>query len=89
MALHELVTNALKYGALSEPNGYVEVDCKITNKRSLRLVWQERGGPPVSPPTRRGFGSKMISDLLKADLGAEIEVDYRPTGLRCQIVFDI
>lgn len=89
MALHELVTNALKYGALSVPEGYVEVDCELRDTRSLRIVWQESDGPAVSPPTQRGFGSKMISNLLKAELSAEIEVDYRPDGLRCEIVFEV
>jgi PAS domain S-box-containing protein len=89
MALHELTTNALKYGSLSKADGYVEVDCELLDKESFRLVWQERNGPLVSPPTHRGFGSKMISDLLRIDLRAEVEVDYRPEGLRCEIAFKV
>lgn len=89
MALHELATNALKYGALSEPSGYVEVDCELTDQDSLRLVWQERDGPPVSPPTNHGFGSRMINTLLKLDLGAEVEIEYHPEGVRCEIVFKV
>ncbi|AHD03199.1 sensor histidine kinase [Leisingera methylohalidivorans] len=89
MALHELTTNALKYGALSEPGGYVEVACERLEQKDglLRLVWQERNGPPVVAPTRRGFGSKMIDTVLKFDLGGEVEVDYRSDGLRCVITF--
>ncbi|MBY6140956.1 PAS domain S-box protein [Leisingera daeponensis] len=89
MALHELTTNALKYGALSEPNGYVEVACESLDQRGglLRIVWRERNGPPVVEPTRRGFGSKMIDTILKFDLGGEVEVDYRPDGLQCVISF--
>ncbi|MHA3980977.1 sensor histidine kinase [Halovulum sp. GXIMD14794] len=89
MALHELVTNALKYGALSVPDGYVEVDCELRNDHSLRILWREIDGPPVSPPDQLGFGSKMIRNLLKAELNAEIEVDYQPDGLRCEIVFEV
>jgi len=91
MALHELTTNALKYGALSEPEGYVEVTCeKIEDTGDLlRLVWQECKGPPVVTPTRRGFGSKMIDTILKFDLGGEVEVDYRSDGLRCVIMFRV
>lgn len=89
IAMHELVTNALKYGALSEPNGFVEVDCRYIDQSHLRLIWQEQGGPPVVPPTHRGFGSKMISSLLKIDLQAEVDIDYRPDGVRCEIAFQV
>ncbi|HDZ38682.1 MAG TPA: sensor histidine kinase [Marinobacter sp.] len=88
MALHELATNALKYGALSHPDGYVQVECEM-NDDMLRLVWHERDGPPVLPPTHRGFGTKMISDLLQVDLQARVDVDYRPDGLRCEIAFRV
>lgn len=89
MALHELTTNALKYGALSEPDGYVEVTCEPLDPGEglLRLVWQERDGPPVVAPTHKGFGSKMIHTVLRSDLGGEVEVDYRPEGLCCVVTF--
>jgi PAS domain S-box-containing protein len=89
MALHELATNALKYGALSEPGGYITVECELVGENLLRMVWQERDGPPVSPPSRQGFGSKMINTLLKFDLGAEVRIDYNPEGLRCEIEFEV
>lgn len=91
MALHELVTNALKYGALSKTGGYVQVDCAfpVNGDNRFRLVWQERDGPPVAPPTRRGFGSKMINTVLTAQLSANVEFDYSPEGVRCVIEFDV
>lgn len=89
MALHELATNALKYGALSEPSGYVAVDCELVAQDVLRLVWQERDGPPVSPPADRGFGTRMIKTLLKFGLGAEVEIRYHAEGVRCEIVFKL
>ncbi|WP_424933502.1 sensor histidine kinase [Amaricoccus macauensis] len=89
MALHEMATNALKYGALSEPQGYVQVDYARQDRETgpVRLVWQERDGPPVAPPTRQGFGSKMINTVLKFNLSAEVAFDYRPEGVRCEMVF--
>jgi PAS domain S-box-containing protein len=91
MALHELTTNALKYGALSEPGGSVDVRCEREGGKDtgpVRVVWQERDGPPVAPPARRGFGSKMIDTVIRSDLGAEVTIEYRPEGVRCEIVFD-
>ncbi|SPH18662.1 Blue-light-activated histidine kinase [Defluviimonas aquaemixtae] len=90
MALHELVTNALKYGALSVPEGYVTVDYDWEGgpyASSLRLVWQENDGPAVSPPEHRGFGSKMIEIVLKTDLSADIVFDFRKEGLWCEVSF--
>lgn len=89
MALHEMATNALKYGALSEPQGHVQVDYARQDGETgpVRLVWQERDGPPVAPPTRQGFGSKMINTVLKFNLSAEVAFDYRPEGVRCEMVF--
>lgn len=90
MALHELVTNALKYGALSDPRGYVQFDCIREDHEgtgAVRLIWQERDGPPVVPPTRQGFGSRMISQVIAVDLSAKVDLDYRSEGVRCEIVF--
>jgi len=89
MALHELATNALKYGALSTPHGYVRIDCTPPDRPNapLRLIWQEHDGPTVVPPTREGFGSRMIRTVLQADLEAEVEFAYRPEGVRFEITF--
>ena len=87
MAFHELVTNALKYGALSCETGQVRVDYERDEQDRLQLVWREHGGPPVVPPTRRGFGTKMIGLVLKAELGAEVRFDFAPEGFSCALGF--
>ena len=84
MALHELGTNALKYGALSVEQGSVAVRWSTSGDR-FRLRWEERGGPPVSPPTHRGFGSRMIERGLAAELRGEARIDWRPEGVVCTI----
>jgi len=84
MALHELGTNAVKYGALSVPTGEVSIAWTWGDDR-LNLVWTERGGPPVTPPTSRGFGSRMIERGLKTDLDGEARLIFAETGLVCEI----
>lgn len=88
MAMHELCTNALKYGALSAPDGRIEVRWTIDEDaqgKRLRLKWEEKQGPPVQPPARRGFGSRMIERALASELGGEIKLEFRPEGLVCSI----
>jgi two-component sensor histidine kinase len=84
MALHELSTNALKYGALSNDGGFVTVGWSTDGGR-LRLEWRETGGPPVTRPTRRGFGSRMIERGLAAELAGTVTIDYAPSGLVCTV----
>jgi PAS domain S-box-containing protein len=84
MALHELGTNAFKYGALSTEGGRVSIGWTQDRGR-LRLVWRESGGPPVEPPGRRGFGSRLIERGLAADLGGTASLSFDPAGLRCDI----
>lgn len=84
MALHELATNAAKYGALSTAGGHVEVTWAIAGA-ALRLVWREAGGPPVAPPTRRGFGARLIERGLARELAGRAAIDYAPTGVVCTI----
>ncbi|AWN48651.1 histidine kinase [Methylobacterium terrae] len=84
MALHELATNAVKYGALSNAQGRVILNWDVVDGASpgrLWLRWEEIGGPPVAEPTRRGFGSRMIERVLAAELGGTAEVEYRPRGV--------
>ena len=84
MAFHELATNAVKYGALTGEVGRILLDWDIVGgslPRTLRLTWQECDGPPVCPPTRRGFGSRMIERALADELQGHAEIDYRPDGI--------
>lgn len=79
MTVHELATNACKYGALSRAEGLVEVDWVLGEGR-LDLAWRESGGPPVTGPSREGFGSRLITQLAR-QLGGEAEFVWRPEGL--------
>lgn len=88
MALHELATNAAKYGALSVDQGRVAVTwCLTGGDGDARLVldWREGGGPPVKAPERQGFGSRLLVQGLSADLGAAAQLAYDPAGLHCRI----
>ena len=89
MGLHELTTNAVKYGALSPAaaHGSVEIRWEIKKDRvsRLRLTWIERGGPVVSPPTRRGFGTTLVERSLARDLGGVVALNFAPAGVECTI----
>lgn len=85
MALHELATNALKYGALSVPEGWVTIHWDANGAIDLR--WEESGGPPVSPPTRQGFGSRVLNRALAAELDGAIDLRFAPAGVTCAIRF--
>jgi len=91
MVFHELGTNAGKYGALSLPGGMVTVVWHVDPGAPHRLTlhWEERGGPPVSPPARKGFGSRLIAATLKSDLAGEARIDYRPSGLVCVLTLSL
>jgi PAS domain S-box-containing protein len=84
MALHELATNAAKYGALSNEAGRIEVGWEISGER-FRMRWAERGGPHVCPPARRGFGSRLVERGLAAELGGTVRLAYEPAGVTCTI----
>ncbi len=83
LAVHELMTNAVKYGALSVDDGRVDIIWTVdrNNPPRLGLIWTESGGPPVQPPQRRGFGMDVIERGLEAELDATVTLDYRSTGL--------
>ena len=86
MALHELATNAVKYGALSTTLGQVRIAWTVIPGGAhprLVLTWTETGGPPVVPPARRGFGSRLIERSLRGELKGAATMDYRPEGLVC------
>ena len=85
MCLHELATNAVKYGALSNGTGRIDVSWQCEQGAQVRVTWQESGGPGVLPPSRKGFGTKLIESSLGADGAGAI--DYRPEGVRCAFEF--
>ena len=88
LALHELCTNAAKYGALSVQAGGVDIVWRIFgdgDNTRLQLTWTESGGPPVKSPTHKGFGSRLIQKALAMELTGEVHVDYNPDGIVCII----
>ena len=93
MALHELGVNALKHGALSTPEGRVEATWRVVSDpsapegRRFDLVWRERDGPPVAPPSREGFGMRMLQRGIARELSGLVELDYDEAGLVCRMTF--
>lgn len=88
MIVHEIATNAAKYGALSNETGRVTLEWEViadTPKPWLRLIWTEIGGPPVTAPVRRGFGSRLIERSARDQLGGEATVDFLPRGVVCTV----
>jgi two-component sensor histidine kinase len=90
LALHELATNAHKYGSLSEADGQVSIRWNFCEDASkLKLVWQERGGPKVIPPQRSGFGRAMIETVVGKALEGDVKLTFPPKGVRCEIVIPL
>lgn len=89
MTVHELTTNAAKYGALSVPEGRVRVDWSVAQTEAgvsrLRLTWRESGGPPVVTPTRSGFGTRLIAGGVRRELAGEIDLAFEAGGLCCRL----
>ncbi|SIQ56339.1 Two-component sensor histidine kinase, contains HisKA and HATPase domains [Rhizobium sp. RU33A] len=88
LTIHELATNATKYGALSDGNGKIDIRWQVDRKadnpnEAFHFVWQESGGPHVHEPKTQGFGSKLISRIFAADFAGQVSVEYHPTGLVC------
>jgi PAS domain S-box-containing protein len=86
LLIHELATNAVKYGGLSTEAGLVRVDWRILPDGQLLLTWTESGGPPVVEPGARGFGSTLVSEVTTRQLGGQVTIDWRPTGLSFSVV---
>jgi PAS domain S-box-containing protein len=85
LIVHELTTNALKYGALSAPGGRVEVSCRReTDGRSFSFIWREVDGPKITPPAGRGFGGRILTDIARG-FAAHVEMDYAPDGFRYEL----
>ena len=88
MIVHEIATNAAKYGALSNDSGTVALDWEVIEEsdgRKLRMIWTEAGGPLVTAPVQRGFGSKLIERSARDQLGGEATVDFLPRGVVCTV----
>jgi two-component sensor histidine kinase len=88
LAVHELATNATKYGALSA-NGHVEIvwsPAIVDEVPSFRFTWTERGGPPVSQPASKGFGSRLIEQVLGNDFSGKVQIFYRRDGVVCELI---
>jgi two-component sensor histidine kinase/ActR/RegA family two-component response regulator len=89
MALHELATNAVKYGALSDDKGRVSIAWEVGQRadgKELKIEWREKDGPPVVPPGQKGFGSRLIEHGLAQELEGSTRIEYRPTGVWCEII---
>jgi two-component sensor histidine kinase len=89
LVLHELATNAVKYGALSVPAGQVDIRWLLEDGNTLRITWSERGGPPVAEPTSTGYGTQLIQFAIAYNLGGRVEQTYHPVGLEAQIVIPL
>lgn len=93
MVFHELATNAVKHGALSDgAAGQIGIAWRVENVPQgdrMRLRWRESGGPPVTPPSRKGFGARLIERGLAQELNGEVRLDYEPAGVVCEIVMPV
>jgi light-regulated signal transduction histidine kinase (bacteriophytochrome)/CheY-like chemotaxis protein len=86
LLLHEMMTNAAKYGSLSVSSGLLSISWGLAANGDCHLEWTERGGPEVTPPIRRGFGSNLIEKTVTHDLGGTVDIEFAPEGLRAKIV---
>jgi PAS domain S-box-containing protein len=89
ISLHELATNAAKYGSLSAADGHVEIAWSCTADGRLNLRWTEAGGPAVAPPTHRGFGTRILEKIIGDQLGGQVRFDWRDQGLICEIALPL
>jgi two-component sensor histidine kinase len=88
MALQELVTNAVKYGALSNGTGQIRIHWTLddtSTPQRLHLAWEESEGPPVQSPVRRGFGTRLIERSLAQELAGEVRIAFPETGVVCAV----
>jgi two-component sensor histidine kinase len=89
IVFHELATNAVKHGALSNDSGTVSVSWSLTDGQAVALQWQENGGPEVSPPSRAGFGSRLVKLELTHELNGDVELIYDKSGLKVAMEFPL
>jgi two-component sensor histidine kinase len=88
MVLHELTTNAVKYGALSVPWGHIRVQWS-RDETHLVIRWSEADGPPVKAPTRQGFGTRVVNRVIESDLGGKLRFEWKPEGVVCEILVSV
>ena len=89
LAVHELATNAAKYGALSQPGGSLNVQWRLLSEDLVRVEWLERGGPPVKQERTRGFGTDLIERIVAHELRHPVELDFDPEGVRCVLLIPV
>ena len=90
MVLNELCTNAVKYGALSNAEGHVEITSVLDeDTQRFRIIWEERGGPTVKNPTRRSFGTQLIENSLAQLLQGDARLRFEPSGVICEFDFPL
>jgi two-component sensor histidine kinase len=88
--LHEMATNAAKYGALSVPSGHLQISWRVEDATNqLRLHWVESGGPAVTIPATTGFGTTLIESTITYSLGGQLEQEYAPEGFRAEIMIPL
>jgi len=89
LVVHELISNATKYGALSTQEGCIDIDWRRQSDGALEFCWKERGGPPVTPPTHRGFGSVIIQRSLRHELQGASSLRFEPDGVACVVTIPV
>lgn len=90
MVLNELCTNAVKYGALSTANGLVKISAAVRDDgKTLGICWKETGGPKITPPSRKGFGTRLIEQSLIGPVEGHVALDFPPDGLVCVILLSM
>jgi len=89
MALHELATNSIKYGALSARTGRLIIDWGTDSTHRFCFKWTETGGPHVKPPTHQGFGTSMMEGMISSQLGGDVNFHWREEGVVCEVIFDL
>jgi two-component sensor histidine kinase len=89
LLIHELVTNAAKFGALSNDTGTVSLTWTPAQKQQIRFEWREDGGPPPPADRQRGFGSDLIEKVISRELRSDIKLEFTPSGVRCTFLVPV
>lgn len=89
LAIHELATNAAKYGALTRAGGAVSIHWELISPKQVRLEWKERGGPPVKATRGRGFGTDLIEKIVANELDSPVQLDFEPEGVTCVLTIPV